>query len=169
MWRKRDLWAEATLRRLAETFDEPWYSATYQRDLDVYKTPKETPLGFYMRMGARIGHDPHATFSELYFRTANPRAYKHLLKAPKDFGYLLFVAGFREGENGEEEPKTLGPLECENWRVLTTALDREFIAANYVIDRKKYISELDFYIRCAGAEPISPSAAFSEQRYRAVT
>jgi hypothetical protein len=166
MWRKRDFWTKAALNRIAATFDEPWYSVMYRRDLEAHKKPEETPLDFYLRMGARIGHDPHATFSELYFRTANPRVFKHLLRHPKYFGYLLFLAGFREGKNGEEEPRTLRPLECENWRALTTALDREFIAANYVIDRKKYVSELDFYILCSRTQPISPSAAFSEERYR---
>lgn len=164
MWGKVDYWTEPALKRVAATFDAPWYSAKYQRDLEAYKNPGETALDFYLRLGARLGHDPNATFSELYFRTANPGVYKRLLAASKEFGYLLFLGGFQG--SFFDKLRTATPPECENWRMLATAVDREFVAANYSIDRSKYISELDFYIRCSRYEPISPSSTFSEQRYR---
>jgi hypothetical protein len=164
MWGKTSYWTRSLLERVAATFDEAWYIDTYHEDLHTHKTADETPLDFYLRVGARIGHDPHATFSELYFRTANPGVYKHLLRNPKDFGYLLFLGGFRGGFFDKLETAT--PPQCENWRILTTAIDRQFVAAHYSIDARKYISELDFYIRCSRTRPISPSPRFSEERYR---
>jgi hypothetical protein len=164
MLRKRNYHTAAILKRIAETFDETWYVTTYARDLAAHKNPDETPLDFYLRLGARIGHDPHRRFSELYFRTVNPRVYKRLLKAPRDFGYLLFIGGF--GAGLFKELRVATPPQCENWRVLTTAIDRQFLAARYSIDFSSFISELDFYIRCSRTRPISPSASFSEERYR---
>ena len=166
MLRKKSYGTSTILKRIAETFDETWYVATYASDLAAHKTPGETPLDFYLRIGGRIGHDPNPRFSELYFRTANPRVYKRLLKNPDDFGYLLFVGGFGAGLFHTLRVATAA--ESENWRILTTAIDREFLAARYSIDSSRFISELDFYIRCSRTRPISPSASFSEERYRGV-
>jgi hypothetical protein len=164
MLRKSSYRTPALLKRIAETFDEKWYAATYARDLEAHKTPGETPFDFYLRIGARIGHDPHRKFSELYFRTANPRVYRRLLKAPQEFGYLLFIGGF--GPGLFDKLRVATAEESENWRTLTAAIDREFVAAHYPVDRSKYISELDFYVRSSRTQPISPSSAFSEERYR---
>jgi hypothetical protein len=154
----------ALLGQVAATFDAAWYVATYQRDLQAHAKPGESPLDFYLRTGARIGHDPHPTFSELYFRTANEAAYRRVLRTSQEFGYLLLLGGFRGLFTGA--PRTANAAECENWRIVTTAIDRDFVAANYSIDRSQYVSELDFYVRGSRQQAISPSADFREADYR---
>lgn len=156
-------WTPPNLEEIAVTFDERWYAVNYWRDLNDLKRPDERPLDFYLRIGGRLGHDPHRNFSELYFRTFNAEVYAHLRFAPEDFGYLLFIGESRE----KFSPPTIPtPSQSENWRVLTVAVDRKFVAAKYCIDEKEYISALDYYIRCSRHSPISPSHRFSEEYYR---
>lgn len=154
----------SNLEKLAGQFDEKWYVATYAADLEELKQPDETPLEFYLRSGGRLGHDPHASFSELYFRTLNPEVYEHLLATPTDFGFLVYLGGF-----GEEFPdlKTPTPEQSEHWRTLTVGVDKRYLAETQVIDASKYISPLDFYIQVSFERPISPSLGFSEDFYRA--
>jgi hypothetical protein len=152
------------LEKLAREFDEQWYLTTYAADLEELKQPGETALEFYLRLGGRLGHDPHATFSELYFRTLNPEVYQHLLATPAEFGFLVFLGGF-----GEEFPdlKTPTPAQSEHWRTLALAVDQRYLAETQEIDPSQYISPLDFYIQASLEAPISPSPDFSEHFYRA--
>ena len=156
-------WTPPNLEKIAATFDERWYAVNYWRDLNDLKRPDERPLDFYLRVGGRLGHDPHRNFSELYFRTFNAELYAHLRSAPQDFGYLVFVDETWEKFAPWAIPT---PSQCENWRVLAVAVDRKFVAAKYSIDQKKYVSALDYYIRCSRHSPISPSRSFSEAYYR---
>ena len=159
----RDYWTPANLEKIAATFDERWYAVTYWRDLRDLKLPGERPLDFYLRIGGRLGHDPHRTFSELFFRTFSAEVYARLRFAPKDFGYLLFVGASRDNISPRAIPT---PAQCEHWRVLVVAVDRKFVAARYSIDEKEYVSTLDYYVRRSRHNPISPSHSFSEEYYR---
>lgn len=158
-----DYWTPANLEKIAATFDERWYAATYWRDLGELKQPSEHPLDFYLRIGGRVGHDPHRNFSELFFRTFNANVYAHLRLFPKDFGYLLFVD---ESRNKFRAAVVATASQCEQWRLLVVAVDRQFVAARHSIDEKKYVSALDYYVRCSRRRPISPSRSFSEEYYR---
>lgn len=157
-------WTKSVLEKVASTFDEVWYAATYWRDLSEMRRSGESVLDFYLRVGGRIGHDPHPEFSELFFRTVNGKVYKHLKSAPTDFGYLIFCG--RPKKYFFQNWKLANPLQCENWRALTNSVDKKFIAENYPVDRSEYISELDFYIRRSRKTPISPGPNFSEDYYR---
>jgi len=163
MSRSGDYWGGKNLSRIASTFDAQWYLATYGAEFKELKRENETPLDFYLRIGGRMGHDPHARFSELFFRTLNPKVYSRLIENDKEFGYLIYPGEFQRLFSRFKIPT---PGQCQHWRVLMLAIDQNFVASKYSIDQKKYISPLDYYVQRSPSTPISPSPDFSEESYR---
>ena len=163
MARSGDYWGTENLNRIASTFDAQWYLETYGTAYKELKRENESPLDFYLRIGGRMGHDPHEGFSELFFRTTNPKVYNRLIKNDKEFGYLIYPSKFRSLLS---RPKIPTPAQCLHWRALMLAIDQNFVASKYLIDGKKYISPLDFYVQCSRDMPISPTPHFSEESYR---
>ena len=161
-----DYRSPANLQKVASTFDERWYVATYWRDLGDLRQAGENPLDFYLRIGGRLGHDPHPLFSELFFRTRNAAIYERLKSSPADFGYLLYCAG--SALDALRLRHVANPQQCEGWRALTIRVDRKFIAANYPVDPALHISALDFYLQAPREAAVSPNARFSERYYRAL-
>ena len=163
MSRTGDYWGAKNLSRIASTFDAQWYLETYGTVFKELKRENETPLDFYLRIGGRMGHDPHAGFSELFFRTLNPKVYSRLLKHNTEFGYLIYPGQFQRLFSRFRIPS---PAQCEHWRALMLAIEPNFVASKYSIDEKKYISPLDYYVQRSRSTPISPSPGFSEESYR---
>ncbi len=55
----------AMLEAIRRKFNEGWYAARYKTFLKDFDG---TPFDYYMAQGWRLGHDPHADFSELFYR-----------------------------------------------------------------------------------------------------
>ena len=163
MSRSSRCWGARNLNKIASTFDAQWYLQTYGNAFKKLKRENEDPLDFYLRIGGRMGHDPHAGFSEIFFRTLNPRVYNRLIKNREEFGYLICPGKLQELLS---KFKFATPAQSERWRALMLAIDQNFVASKYVIDEKKYISPLDYYVRCSRDTPISANSDFSEESYR---
>ena len=126
MTRSGYYWRTKNLNRIASTFDAQWYVETYGTAFKELKRENENPLDFYLRIGGRMGHDPHAGFSELFFRTVNPKVYNRLIKNDKEFGYLIYPSKLQRWFSKYEIPT---PDQCVHWRALMLAIDQNFVAS----------------------------------------
>lgn len=147
--------------KIQGTFDPDWYYVQYSHLIDKMKLHDESLLDYYLRVGARLGHDPHADFSEIMYRCLNSDVYMSLLKKQDMFGYMHYIA------IGHTEARTLPtPMQRERTRRICAFLDPEFLERAYEIDTSKYISPFDFYFKHVNEMRLSPSAMFSEPAYR---
>jgi beta-1,2-rhamnosyltransferase WsaF-like protein len=146
---------------LCAMFDAQWYYREYSTSIDKLRVKNETLLEFYIRTGARSGHDPHAEFSEILYRINNQDVYQYLLADVNAFGYLHYL------EYGQLEPgrSTPSKADIELARKICKQIDFNFIKKTHLIDFSKCISPLDYYYLRVKDLKISPSAFFSEEAY----
>jgi hypothetical protein len=148
--------------KIYDTFHKDWYYAEYASTIEKLRLKNETLIEFYLRIGARLGHDPEAEFSEILYRINNPDVYRHLLANAGSSGYMHYL------EFGHLEPSRFIPSQAsiELTRKICKHLDPEFLQRSFKIDSSKYISPLDFYFLNVRDRRLSPSAFFSEEAYR---
>jgi hypothetical protein len=152
------------LELILSELDVAWYERTYRDQIKTWKLDGEPPEYFYIRLGARLGHDPHPFFSETYFRLKNPLVGERLLRNGAEFGFLIFLMNRQDGGAGVFE---LADFHTANLlrRVIAT-LDLPFIEKNYEIDPDTHVAVADFYLaRNLDEHPVDPGPFFSEEYY----
>lgn len=139
-----------------------WYEKTYQKDINEFHSGGENAFDLYLRIGARLGHDPNPNFSELLYRNSFRDVYEHLLRHKDDFAFRHYI------EFGQHEPgrERLLPRHIDLYRNIYQQLDREFLEKNNNISDDFYVSAYDFYYQEAARREVSPSKEFSETAYR---
>ena len=143
-------------------FDSGWYEQKYAAALKQQCVLGETSFEFYMRIGARQGHDPNQEFSEVLYRARNLDVRDHVLNNDKTSGFRHYLQyGMREGNR-----LTYSPDEATAARNLILALDRDFLIQTYGSRVRGYPDIVDLYIDRAASDLMSPSAEFSEAGYR---
>lgn len=148
---------------LAETeFSGDWYAKTYADDLARNLKPGETPLEYYFREGAHLGHDPHPYFSEIYFRLNNGLSSAKMAENPDLFGFVIFVARRENNKFSETCNYTTGV----QLRRLRNGLDLDFIVAENSELAGNRLAAADFYFKRSLAKiSIDPNPEFSELYY----
>lgn len=140
-------------------FDEPWYLQTYGSVLpggDDFNA-----FNHYVRVGARLGHDPNPGFSELLYRQAHHDIRAHLLAVPWTFGFVHWV---HQGRT-EVGRRVFSPSEMADVRRVFVNLDLHFLATEYHFACESHLSPADYYFENVKAWKLSPSAEFSEEAY----
>lgn len=149
------------IRDLYTTFDEKWYYSQYCVTIEKLCRKSESVFDFYMRIGGRLGHDPHPDFSEIIYRRIYRDVYDALLIDEAKWGYVHYL------EYGQKEDRLLpSKADAEAVRNLVVHLDPEFLIAEYDIDLKEYVSPFDFYFLNVKDLTVSPSPSFCESAYR---
>ena len=144
--------------------DLDWYTKTYKEQIDAFKLDGEPPEYFYVRIGARMGHDPHPYFSEVFFRLKNDLVGQRLFHYPAEFGYLVYLMNRRTGGAGIFELADYHTASL--LRRVITSLDDDYIRRAYDVDPKTFLSVADFYIsENMSGHPVDPSPDFSEDYY----
>ncbi|WP_156954601.1 rhamnosyltransferase WsaF family glycosyltransferase [Pseudooceanicola nanhaiensis] len=149
------------IKSLELSFDEEWYEKTYTHSIMQEKKKHESLLDFYVRRGARIGHDPNDEFSEILYRAANEDVKKKLMTDSAEFAFKHFI----EYGIGESNRISFTAEDARRIRTIYLALDREFIKNTYGDKSQSYIDVSDYYFDRARQDAISPSADFSEAGY----
>jgi len=142
-------------------FDADWYRGVYAGQILRHARPGESAFEFYLRAGARMGHDPNPGFSELLYRRASPDICDAIREGSIAFGYLHWVTGGAY----ETTRHHASDAEIALVRRIGATLDREHIAAAYPLAGKLHVSEADFYLARVADLRLSPSALFSEPAY----
>ncbi len=146
---------------VANGFDPTWYSSTYAQHYNTFRNPDETPLDFYLRVGAKIGHDHNPKFSEILYRTQNRDVLKHV-KDTGEPGYLHWA----EYGNFENNRRTFTATEVSEAREIYLNLDRFFLNEYYGSHSSSYPDVADYYFDRVVQDALSPSQEFSEEGYR---
>ncbi len=151
----------AVIDTIRAYFDQEWYEQTYGADVKRLRAPGETSFNFYLRCGARRGHDPNQDFSEVLYRAHNLDVRDHVIKDERAFGFRHYVQyGRVEGNR-----LTYGRDEAAAARDLILALDRDFLMQTYGRRVRSYPDIVDLYIDGAASDQMSPSPEFSEAGY----
>ncbi len=146
---------------LERQFDSAWYAATYARHLREMSEPNEHPFAFYIRLGAKLGHDPNAEFSEIFYRTRNADIRASILCGTLPFGFAHWLRAGRT-ESSREAPT---PQMVETLRATLANLDFDYIRNESCGLIDGYISPADFYFENVRQLRMSPSQLFSEAFY----
>lgn len=147
---------------IQDAFDSDWYEKFYAMHLSDHKDPAEDCFAFYLRLGARLGHDPHPDFSEILYRTRYRDIHAAVLCGDAPFGFLHWVRGGRF-EASRELPES---TKIENTRRVVANLDLDFIHRQHPRLSDNYISPADFYIENVQRLKLDPSPYFSEEFYQ---
>lgn len=142
-------------------FDQEWYELTYAAEFKRLRAQGETSFDFYLRCGARRGHDPNPNFSEVLYRAHNLDVRKHIMNTPDAFGFRHYV----QFGIAEENRVKFSRDEAVTMRNLILALDRDFLIKTYGRGARRYPDIVDLYIDRAYSDLMSPSAEFSEAGY----
>ncbi len=143
-------------------FMQDWYVSTYRAALERHARPEETPFDFYLRMGARMGHDPHPYFCEIHYRAHTPGVLDWMRKSRTGFGFAHYLRQRADGMAGRlASQRTVLGL-----RKLLAQLDGAFILREASGDLNGHVSPADFYYAaCSAGNPVDPNPHFSERYY----
>ncbi|QMU59805.1 MAG: hypothetical protein GKR98_17445 [Boseongicola sp.] len=82
---------EREITEIKAVFQSDWYGKIYSRHLAALKKRNETNFDFYIRTGARLGHEPHPGFSELLYRNRNPDIWQEIMRGSLAFGFVHWL------------------------------------------------------------------------------
>lgn len=138
-----------------------WYEITYAADIENMRYRNESTLEFYLRIGARIGHDPNDSFSEILYRYYNSDVMIHVRNNLDSFGFRHYI------EYGNAEPSRIKYTfrEASNARLVLQSVDRGFLKETYGPQSNSYPDIVDFYFSKVREDLLSPSRDFSEAGY----
>lgn len=148
-------------RSLESHFQSSWYRSVFGSTMARLGAEQMSEFDFYLRVGARLGHDPNPGFSELLYRRDNQDVYKAILGHDGQFGYRHYLSFGRQ-----EQRQLPSASEMTLTRSVVAQLDPIFIRETYSPDPSLYVSPFDFYLKRVSTDEISPSRDFSEEGYR---
>lgn len=153
--------SEDVLPEVRREFDADWYDRTYAADIHRLKEADEDSFDFYVRIGARMGHDPNERFSEILYRLHNADVRGHVAENADHYGFRHYL------EYGVSEPSRIRftRQEADNARLLLLSLDRDFLRETYGAPAHVYPDIVDFYFDRVRSDMLSPAADFSEAGY----
>lgn len=145
-------------------FATDWYVRTFHKDLAGGLMPGEAPFDFYMRKGARLGHDPNPHFSEVHYRLNRPDVIKAMLHRPDMFGFAQFVSKCAPYGGVTDVPYVV----MQGMRQLVLHLDRQTVDAQLATRRGTSVSHVDAYVSAhLSGRRLDPNPEFSETAYLA--
>lgn len=148
---------------IRDGFVQGWYMQTYRGDLSRHAMEGEAPYAFYLRRGARMGHDPNPYFSEIHYRQNNQDLQADMLRDDAVFGFAHYV----RNRTGEGNMAPISQRTVQNLRMLALHLDETTIDRQLPPSRNSGISYVDRYIAaCLSGRKIDPNPAFKEVFYR---
>lgn len=147
------------LEAIRRKFNEGWYAARYKTFLKDFDG---TPFDYYMAQGWRLGHDPHADFSELFYRAEYDDVAQALQDGAYSSGFHHYLQhGIAEGRLAV--PKA--PLGRQFYEQAYFHIDCAYLEAQHRIDPARYLSTYDFYFIESRRTDIDPNPLFSERGY----
>lgn len=155
---------DAAIALVRAGFATDWYVRTYRADLDALIQPDETPFDFYLRKGARLGHDPNPHFSEIHYRLNRPDLVKAMQQRSDMFGFAHCVSQHGSRGGVADVPHAV----VEGLRLLVLNLDRQTVEDQLGAHRGMSVSYVDAYVSAhlSGRKP-DPNPDFSETAYLA--
>ena len=147
------------LETIRRKFNEAWYAARYKAFLQDYEGQ---PFDYYMAEGWRLGHDPHAEFSELFYRAEYDDVAQALIDGAYASGFHHYLQhGIAEGRMAVPKP----PLARLFYEQGYFHIDCSWLEAQYRIDPARYLSTYDFYFIESRRTDVDPNPLFSERGY----
>jgi len=152
---------ENLLHALRQEFNAEWYEKAYSAYIQRLKEGEEDSFHFYLRVGARMGHDPNERFSEILYRLHNLDVRTRVFQTAGDFGFRHYL------EHGISEPSRIRftQEDADTARLILVSLDRDFLSETYGAHTHIYPDIADFYFDRVGSDMISPAPDFSEAGY----